>query len=81
LQLLFYLTPIFYETSSVPESLRWFYKINPLAHLVDAYRAVLMRGELPAANSVLYLTVVSLVLLFAGVTWFKRASFRFADEL
>ena len=81
LQLLFYLTPIFYETSSVPESLRWFYRINPLAHLVDVYRAVLMRGELPATSSVLYLTVVSAVLLFAGVTWFRRASFRFADEL
>lgn len=81
LQLLFYLTPIFYQTSSVPESLQWFYRINPLAHLVDAYRAVLMRGELPPAASVLYLTVVSAVLLFAGVAWFKRASFRFADEL
>jgi len=81
LQLLFYLTPIFYETSSVPQSLQWFYRINPLAHLVDAYRAVLMRGELPSAGSLLYLTVVSLVLLAAGVTWFRRASFRFADEL
>lgn len=81
LQLLFYLTPIFYETTTVPQSLQWFYRINPLAHLVDAYRAVLMRGELPSAGSVAYMTAVSLMLLVAGVTWFRRASFRFADEL
>jgi lipopolysaccharide transport system permease protein len=81
LQLLFYLTPIFYETSSVPASLQWFYRLNPLAHLVDAYRAVLIRGELPDLGSVTYLLVVSAALLLAGVTWFRRASHRFADEL
>jgi lipopolysaccharide transport system permease protein len=81
LQLLFYLTPIFYETSTVPKNLQWFYALNPLSHLVDAYRAVLLRGELPATGSVLYLTVFSAVLLVVGFAAFRRASYRFADEL
>jgi lipopolysaccharide transport system permease protein len=81
LQLLFYLTPVFYEASAAPENLRWFFRINPLAHLVDVYRAVLTRGEWPDLESVLYLTVVSSVLLLVGVAWFRRASDRFADEL
>jgi lipopolysaccharide transport system permease protein len=81
LQLLFYLTPIFYEASAVPDRLRWFYQINPMAHMVDAYRAVLMRGELPDLWSLLYLAGVSATLLALGAAWFRHASHRFADEL
>jgi lipopolysaccharide transport system permease protein len=81
LQLLFFLTPVFYETRAVPEDLRWVYEINPMAHLVDAYRAILMRGELPASSSLLYLAGISAVMLFVGLTWFRKASHRFADEL
>ena len=81
LQLLFYLTPVFYETSAVPAALQWWYRLNPMAHLVGAYRAILMGGEVPAAHSLLYLVFVAGALLVAGLTWFRRASDRFADEL
>lgn len=81
LQMLFYLTPIFYETAHVPASLQPIYQLNPLAHLIDAFRAVLIRGEFPATGSLLYLTVISLVLCAAGMVWFDKASHRFADEL
>lgn len=81
LQLLFYLTPIFYEASSVPARLQPVYRLNPMAHMVDAYRAVLIRGEFPEPTSLLFLTLLSFGLLFAGVVWFRHASDRFADEL
>ena len=81
LQLLFYLTPVFYDTKSVPESLQWLYRVNPLAHLVDAYRAVLLQGQLPHLGSVLYLSVFSVILCVAGMTWYDRAGHRFPDEL
>jgi lipopolysaccharide transport system permease protein len=81
LQLLFYLTPVFYEASSAPGAMKWVYRINPMAHMVDAYRAVLLRGELPNAGSLLYLTVLSGVMLVAGLAWFRRASHVFADEV
>ncbi len=81
LQLLFYLTPVFYETSTVPPGLQWFYRLNPLAHMVDVYRSVLLRGEFPNPASLLFLIVVSSALLGAGLVWFRHASHRFADEL
>ncbi|HXT70245.1 MAG TPA: ABC transporter permease [Vicinamibacterales bacterium] len=81
LQLLFYLTPVFYEVRTVPPSLSWIYKINPLAHLVDAYRAVLLRGELPHLHGIAYLTIGSLMMLAVSLAWFRHASHRFADEL
>jgi len=81
LQLLFYVTPIFYEASSVPAGLQPIYRLNPMAHLVDAYRAVLLRGELPNPRSLLFLTLVSFAALLVGLMWFRRAADRFADEL
>jgi lipopolysaccharide transport system permease protein len=81
LQLLFYMTPIFYEASSVPAPLQPFYWLNPMAPMVDAYRAALIRGEWPTAASLLSLTGVAVAALVVGVVWFRRASYRFADEL
>lgn len=81
LQLLFYLTPIFYDVSMVPERLRPWYQLNPMVHMVDAYRAVLLRGEFPSPVTLALLTAASAVLLIVGVAWFQRASHRFADEV
>jgi lipopolysaccharide transport system permease protein len=81
LQLLFYLTPVFYEASSVPAPLQPLYRLNPMAAMIDAYRAVLIYGEWPTAQSVRFLTLVSFMLLFVGVMWFRQARHRFADEL
>lgn len=81
LQLLFYLTPVFYDISTIPERFRGFYRWNPMAILVEAYRDVLMRGRLPSALPLLGLTVVSLVLLAIGLSIFRRTSHQFADEL
>jgi lipopolysaccharide transport system permease protein len=81
LQLLFYMTPIFYETRHLPERVRFFYGLNPMVQIVDAYRAVLLRGEMPDPQGFSYLMVVSVLLLTAGYTWFRRTSYRFPDEL
>jgi len=81
LQLLFYLTPVFYEVSDVPARVKWIYQVNPLAHMVAVYRSVLLQGEWPSAGSLIYLTLFSSVLLAAGIASFRRASHRFPDEL
>jgi homopolymeric O-antigen transport system permease protein len=81
LQLLFYLTPIFYDTDTVPSGFQGLYQINPLAHMVDAYRAVLLRNELPGSSSLVFLIAWSSIVLATGIVCFRRASYRFADEL
>lgn len=44
---LFYASPVFYGTAQVPERYRWVYELNPFAHLLEAYRGVLIDGEWP----------------------------------
>jgi len=81
LQLLFYLTPVFYDPSMVPARLQPLYRINPMVHMVDAYRAVLVRGEFPNPVTLALLTAGSSAVLIAGIAWFRRTSHRFADEV
>jgi lipopolysaccharide transport system permease protein len=81
LQFLFYLSPVFYATRDVPERFRPLYALNPLAFVIDAYRDVLIFGQLPRALPILGLTMVSVALLVIGLGVFRRASYRFVEEL
>ena len=44
LQLGYYLTPIFYDAGQVPERYRSLFEINPLFHLFEGYRSILLRA-------------------------------------
>ncbi len=81
LMLLFYLTPIFYDTTIVPEKYRFVYLLNPMVHLIQAYRAVLIQASLPNGLPLSLLALFTLCLLGLGYTLFKRASVRFVEEL
>jgi lipopolysaccharide transport system permease protein len=79
--LAFYLTPVFYEAASVPADLRPIFRANPMATLLDAYRAILIGGRFPTPAPLLALTAVSLAVLWAGCRLFRRARERFVEEL
>lgn len=78
IQLWFYASPIVYPTTLVPESLRPFYFLNPMAGILEAYRDVLLRGHLPGVYLVPS-AIVGLVVFLAGYWFFKRVEFLFAD--
>ncbi len=78
LQLWFYASPIIYPVSMVPEHLRTFYYLNPMAGLIEAYRDVLLNNQLPGSY-LIPSTIISLVIFWLGVWFFKRIEFQFAD--
>lgn len=59
LMLLFYVTPVFYRTHEVGEEFRWIFRLNPVAVLVEGYRAVFFLGTVPAAGPLLMAAVTS----------------------
>lgn len=81
LQMLFYLTPIFYDFKSVPKEFQPFYQLNPMVPLIEAYRAILLKGTQPDWQSLLILSLVVAVLLPIGLGIFNRQSDRFVEEL
>jgi lipopolysaccharide transport system permease protein len=81
LQLLFFLTPVFYDASLVPERYQSIYRLNPMVHLVEAYRAILLDGAWPGALNLLTLGALAAALLYIGHGVFVHLSYRFVDEV
>jgi lipopolysaccharide transport system permease protein len=81
LQLLFFLSPVFYDAKAIPERFQLLYHFNPMVSLIDAYRSVLLRGQVPEERTLLLLGVISLAFALTGYFIFTRAGQHFVDEL
>jgi len=80
-QVWMFATPIIYPLSLVPERLRPYYLLNPMAGVIDAYRKLLLHGTAPEPTSLIIAAVVSCLTLTAGLLYFKRVEFRLADVM
>ena len=81
IQLLFYATPIVYNTSSVPENLQWIVKINPMSYLIEAYRNIFYNKVPPDLKNLCIPLVMGIVLCVCGYLIFRKLEKRFAEEL
>jgi lipopolysaccharide transport system permease protein len=81
LQMLFYLTPIFYDLNSVPKEFQPLYQLNPMVPLIEAYRAILLKGTQPDWQALLIVSLVVAVILPVGLAIFRRQSNTFVEEL
>ena len=75
-----FLTPIFYTPESVPSALRFCLELNPLHHLVSAYRAALL-GAPGGAAALLKAGVGTGCVLVFGVWFFRKTVTRARDLL
>lgn len=81
LQLLFYLTPIFYQIESIPAKYWYIYSLNPMVHLVTSYRQIMMWGVSPDWLALAVIAGNILVFLPISYRLFIYQSLRFAEEL
>lgn len=81
LTLLLFLSPIFYPLSRVPEGLRIFIYINPLAIFLEQFRIVMIEGGLPNWGILALCWVVALGIFAVGYAWFNKVKGSFADVL
>jgi lipopolysaccharide transport system permease protein len=76
---LFYLSPVFYPASMVPEAFRTLYFVNPIAGLLTLYHDVLYAGQWPSA-AMFGVTLVQTVLVYTiGYAVFNRYAAVFAE--
>ncbi len=79
-QILLFLSPVFYPASAVPAALRPLYALNPLGVVIEATRAATLNQTLPWAAWSIAL-VVGLLAAWAGYGFFQHARDEFADVL
>ena len=81
LNLLFYATPILYTAEMFPTKIRWVLNINPLTHLVNAYRSIFYYQTMPNLSSLFYLIILSIGVVLIGYIVFRKLEKGFAEEL
>lgn len=81
LTLLFFLCPVVYPVSAVPEKLRFLITYNPFAALTQFYQELLVEGVVPQAGSLLYVGSMCVVVAFFGVRVHRHYQERFAEAL
>ena len=78
-QFWFFLSPVAYPSSLVPEGWKVLYSLNPMVGVVEGFRWALV-GKTAAPGPWLAVSlVVTLVLLIGGLYYFRRMEKTFAD--
>lgn len=78
---LFFLSPIVYPSSSLPEGIQPWVNASPITYPVEQARRVLIFGELPDFSGWFVYTAFAVVLLALSFFFFQKARKGFADVL
>ena len=81
LQILFFLSPIFYPSDKVPVEFLPIYKLNPLVGLLQGFRNVLGAGTQPDLGTLGIALPSILLVIVIGWRTFRRKAIYFADYL
>lgn len=79
IQLLFFATPIVYPAEMVPPQYRTLLALNPMAGIIDSFRAVLQPSKSLPWDMLAVSVAVTTLILLVGALYFRRAERDFAD--
>jgi lipopolysaccharide transport system permease protein len=79
-RMLIYTAPIVYSASSIPETYRFIYSLNPIVCVIEGFRSCLLGTAIPWWF-IWPGIVTSFILLFGGAFYFKRMEWLFVDVI
>lgn len=77
----FYLTPVFYKSAGVEQRYAAIYALNPMAQLMEGYRAVFLGQGFPALASILEVSALSALVFVLGFLFFQYRKADVVDEI
>ena len=81
ISLLFYATPVLYNTHVFPSSVKWIFKINPLSQIILSFKDIFYYHRIPQLGNLLIVFIGSVLLLIICRFIFIKLSKKFAEEL
>ena len=82
LNLWFYMTPIIYPASAIPESFRgWVLWVNPIAVISEVYRDIFLLGEIKHWSEWGVASAISAIMFYIGISVYQHLRPAFADVL
>ncbi|WP_346308582.1 ABC transporter permease [Limnohabitans sp.] len=81
LQFWFWLTPIVYTVSSLPEAVQNALAYNPMLPIIASYQGIFLQHQAPNWSSLVHISVLTVALLLVGFVFFMRRVGEMVDEL
>jgi len=81
IQLGFFITPVIYPVSMVTEKYAWILYLNPMAGIIESYRASILGYKAIPVFGLTISVIFTIVFFVSGVFFFKRMERRFADVI
>ena len=81
LQFWFWLTPIIYPASILPERIQPLMNLNPMARLIEAFQVILVKSQWPNWYSLWPVIVLAIIFFVVGFRLFRRHAGEMVDEL
>lgn len=81
LQFWFWLTPIVYPAEILPEVIKPYMALNPMAPIVAACQQILVQGAWPQWQSLWLVTLIGILLMMLGLYLFRKHAGDMVDEL
>ena len=81
LNMLMFLSPIFFPIAALPEKLQPFLMINPLAIIIEQTRLVLIRGASPSITYIFFSYLISIAICEYSYRIFSKFKRSFADVM
>lgn len=79
LRLLFFLSGVIITPDMLPIKYQGILELNPILHLIEAIRDLVIYSTLPSRMSLLYMGSFSFLIFFFGYTYFKKRQGIFVD--
>jgi lipopolysaccharide transport system permease protein len=76
-----YISPVGFSSNNVPEEWRLLYALNPMVGIIDGFRWCIIDDVQLSSSSVISSLVISLLMLFIGIKYFRKVEKSFADVI
>jgi lipopolysaccharide transport system permease protein len=81
MQMGFFLSPIVYPLSTVPQQYMSYYMLNPVTAIIQMYRSTLLYHGLPSSSETAVAVSCGVAMMFLGSLIFSVLERRFAEEI
>jgi len=79
--ILFFLSPVIYPVTSVPEKLRPWLQVNPLTFAIEQTRDIVIWGKFPDWSGFGLYSSIAICVAWGGFGWFQKTRKGFSDVL
>jgi lipopolysaccharide transport system permease protein len=76
-----FISPVAFSTAEVPEQWRTLYSLNPLVGIIDGFRWSLLGGDALPPGTLWISAVMTVLMMFLGIWYFRRMEHGFADVI